>query len=82
MISKAGLLSLIEVGAGERELQRLLKRDLSFFAEIYADPSLAHTLFGWRAEKTLEDMCADHWRWQRENPDGYRRADGSPPEKL
>ncbi|MEQ1930014.1 MAG: UDP-glucose 4-epimerase GalE [Parvularculaceae bacterium] len=51
-------------------------------AEIYADPSLAHTLFGWRAEKTLEDMCADHWRWQRENPDGYRRADGSPPEKL
>lgn len=49
-------------------------------AEIYADASLAKRLFGWRAEKTLEDMCTDHWRWQRENPDGYRRADGSPPE--
>lgn len=40
-------------------------------AEIYADPSLAEKLFGWRAEKTLDDMCADHWRWQSRNPDGY-----------
>ncbi|HXI87528.1 MAG TPA: UDP-glucose 4-epimerase GalE [Parvularculaceae bacterium] len=42
-------------------------------AEIYADPSLAKKLFGWKAEKSLDDMCADHWRWQRENPDGYGR---------
>ncbi len=42
-------------------------------AEIYADAKLAKKLFGWRAEKTLDDMCADHWRWQRENPDGYGR---------
>jgi UDP-glucose 4-epimerase len=40
-------------------------------AEIYADASLAKRLLGWKAEKTLEDMCADHWRWQRENPEGY-----------
>ncbi|MBB5519899.1 UDP-glucose 4-epimerase GalE [Amphiplicatus metriothermophilus] len=42
-------------------------------AEIYADPSRAARLFGWKAQKTLADMCADHWRWQRDNPDGYRR---------
>jgi UDP-glucose 4-epimerase len=41
-------------------------------AEIYADSSLARRLFGWTAEKSLDDMCADHWRWQRENPEGYR----------
>ena len=41
-------------------------------AEIYADAGLAKKLFGWRAEKTLDDMCADHWRWQRMNPNGYR----------
>ena len=41
-------------------------------AEIYADASKAKDLFGWSAEKTLDAMCADHWRWQRENPDGYR----------
>jgi UDP-glucose 4-epimerase len=42
-------------------------------AEIYADAGLAGTLFNWRAEKSLADMCADCWRWQRENPDGYGR---------
>ncbi len=34
-------------------------------AVCYADPTKAHRLLGWRAEKTLEDMCADSWRWQR-----------------
>ncbi len=41
-------------------------------AEIYANPACAKDLFGWRAERTLEEMCADHWRWQSENPDGYK----------
>ncbi|HOP18623.1 MAG TPA: UDP-glucose 4-epimerase GalE [Parvularculaceae bacterium] len=40
-------------------------------AEIYANPSKAKALLGWTAEKSLDDMCADHWRWQRENPTGY-----------
>ncbi len=30
-----------------------------------ADPSLANQLLGWRAERTLEDMCRDAWRWQK-----------------
>ncbi len=34
-------------------------------AVCYADPQKAHTLLGWHAEKTLEDMCADSWRWQQ-----------------
>jgi len=42
-------------------------------AEIYARPDKARKLFGWKAEKTLDDMCSDHWRWQRENPEGYGR---------
>lgn len=41
----------------------------------YSDPSLAAELLGWRAEKNLEDMCRDTWRWQMSNPNGYR--DGS-----
>ncbi len=40
-------------------------------AEIYANASLAQKLFNWRAEKSLKEMCADHWRWQSQNPDGY-----------
>ncbi|MBI1393016.1 MAG: UDP-glucose 4-epimerase GalE [Alphaproteobacteria bacterium] len=40
-------------------------------AEIYADAGRAADLFGWKTEKSLHDMCTDHWRWQRENPSGY-----------
>ena len=40
-------------------------------AACYADPAQAEQLLGWRAEKTLADMCADSWRWQSQNPSGY-----------
>jgi UDP-glucose 4-epimerase len=40
-------------------------------AACYADPTQAEQLLGWRAEKTLADMCADSWRWQSQNPNGY-----------
>jgi len=41
-------------------------------AENYADPSKAERLLGWKAEKTLEDMCRDTYRFQQKNPKGYR----------
>ena len=37
----------------------------------FADPAKAEKLLGWKAEKTLEDMCRDSWRWQSGNPKGY-----------
>lgn len=40
-------------------------------AEYYADPTKALQELGWRAEKSLEDICRDAWRWQQKNPDGY-----------
>ena len=40
-------------------------------ALYYADPSLAEALLGWRAERSLKQMCADSWRWQSQNPMGY-----------
>lgn len=40
-------------------------------AACYADPSLAKELLGWSAQKGLEEMCADAWRWQQQNPCGY-----------
>ena len=41
-------------------------------AENYADPSKAKKLLGWQAEKTLEDMCRDTYRFQKANPKGYK----------
>jgi UDP-glucose 4-epimerase len=40
-------------------------------AACWADPSLARELLGWQATRSLADMCADSWRWQSQNPDGY-----------
>ncbi|MBO6268703.1 MAG: UDP-glucose 4-epimerase GalE [Clostridium sp.] len=40
-------------------------------ATCYSDPSKAEKILGWKAEKNLEDMCRDAWRWQSRNPDGY-----------
>ena len=41
---------------------------------VWADPTLARERLGWSATRTLEDMCADHWRWQESNPDGFGSA--------
>ncbi|MCF0143461.1 MAG: GDP-mannose 4,6-dehydratase, partial [Parasporobacterium sp.] len=40
--------------------------------ECYADPSYAAADLGWKAELDLKQMCADSWRWQSGNPEGYR----------
>lgn len=41
-------------------------------AVCFANPALAETLLNWRAERSLLEMCEDHWRWQSMNPNGYK----------
>ncbi len=43
-------------------------------ATSYADPSRAEREMGWKAERDLDDMAADSWRWQSQNPNGYRKG--------
>ena len=40
-------------------------------AACFANPEKALNELGWKAHKTISDMCADSWRWQSQNPDGY-----------
>ena len=40
-------------------------------ASCYADPALAREMLGWKAERGLDAMCADGWRWQSANPRGF-----------
>jgi UDP-glucose 4-epimerase len=40
-------------------------------AECYADASLANTLLGWQAKRTVHDMCRDAWHWQSKYPRGF-----------
>ena len=40
-------------------------------ATCYSDPSKAEKELGWKAQRDIEEMCADSWRWQKQNPNGY-----------
>ena len=40
-------------------------------ANCWADPRRAAEELGWHAQRSLQEMCADAWRWQSANPDGY-----------
>lgn len=39
--------------------------------EYYANAEKAKNVLGWHTEKTIDDICADTWNWQSENPNGY-----------
>lgn len=47
--------------------------------DLTANPALANEELGWKTELTLEDACADLWRWVENNPQGYRQE---PPAKF
>lgn len=47
--------------------------------DLTANPIRANTELEWKAKRTLEDACADLWRWTENNPLGYRQ---SPPDEL
>ncbi len=60
-----------EKASGVRIPYEIVERRPGDIAEVYADPSLAQRELGWTAQYDLERMCADSWRWQKQNPNGY-----------
>lgn len=59
--------------ASGRELPyNIVPRRPGDVAACYADPALAAALLGWRAHHDLDRMCADSWRWQSQNPNGFQ----------
>jgi UDP-glucose 4-epimerase len=60
-----------EKASGRKIPFRLAPRRPGDVATSYADPSRANRDLGWRAERGLDAMCADTWRWQSANPNGY-----------
>ena len=55
---------------------RIRPRRPGDIAVCYCDPGKAKEELGWEAEYGIDEMCADSWRWQRMNPDGYRTGEG------
>ena len=50
---------------------KIVDRRPGDIATCYSDPTKAFEELGWKAEKGIEEMCADSWRWQSQNPQGY-----------
>ena len=58
------VVSAFEKASGHPVPYRIVDRRPGDVAQCYADPALAHELLGWKAEKDLDAMCRDSWRWQ------------------
>ena len=61
----------VEKASGVKINYKIVGRRPGDIGTCYSDPSLAKAELGWQAERGLEEMCEDSWRWQKNNPDGY-----------
>lgn len=58
--------------SGKEIPYKIVGRRPGDIATCYSDTTRAKNELGWTAEKSLEEMCADSWRWQSANPEGYK----------
>ncbi len=63
-----------EQASGKPVPYQVAPRRAGDIASCYADPQQALALLGWRAQRGLAAMCADAWRWQSANPNGYAQV--------
>ena len=62
--SVAEVVAAFEVATGQSVRYEIKGRRAGDIASCYADPARAQAKLGWKAKKTLEQMCRDGWRWQ------------------
>ncbi len=65
------VVNAFEKASGVKVPYKIVDRRPGDLDSVYSDPTKAHAELGWSAEKTLDDMCADSYRWQHMNPNGY-----------
>lgn len=65
------VIKAFEQASGRSVPHQVVARRPGDVASCYADPTLAQRLLGWTAKRGLPEMCADAWRWQSQNPQGF-----------
>ncbi|MGD8170610.1 UDP-glucose 4-epimerase GalE [Vibrio sp. TRT 21S02] len=68
------MVQAFEKASGREVPYKLVDRRPGDIAECWADPAKAMNELDWKATRTLDDMTADGWRWQSNNPEGYPEA--------
>ena len=66
------LIHAFETACGKQIPYEIVERRPGDVASSYADPTLAKQALGWTAQYTIDDICASSWKWQSQNPDGYK----------
>ena len=65
------LINAFERVSGQHIAREMAPRRTGDVPACWADVSLARTTLGWHAQRGLDQMCADSWHWQQNNPNGY-----------
>ena len=66
------IVKAFEAASGQKVPYVIKPRRPGDIAECWADPALATKELHWKAERGIEKMCEDLWRWQSQNPNGFR----------
>ncbi len=66
------MIAAFEKASGKEIPYKMVDRRPGDVASCYADPTKANRELGFCATHTLDDMCADTWKWQTQNPNGYK----------
>lgn len=70
-VSVLGLIKAFEQASGREIPHVIADRRPGDVASSFADASKAESALGWTAKLTIEQACADYWKWQQKNPNGY-----------
>jgi UDP-glucose 4-epimerase len=66
------MVKAFEKASGKKVPYKMAPRRAGDIAKCFADPSYAKEILGWEATRSIEEMCEDSWRWQSNNPNGYK----------
>ncbi len=67
------MVKAFELASGKEVPYKIADRRAGDISTCYSDPSFAKEILNWEAKKTIDDMCVDSWKWQYNNPDGYKK---------
>jgi UDP-glucose 4-epimerase len=68
------MVKAFEVASGKKIPYRIAPRRAGDIAKCFADPSYAKETLGWEATRGVKEMCEDTWRWQSNNPNGFKQS--------
>ena len=66
------MIKAFEKASNKKVSYKIVERRTGDIAKCFANPSYAKEILGWSATKTIDEMCEDSWRWQMNNPNGYK----------